>query len=146
VFHETFSGGAHATTRLAAAALARVARPGTSVLDVGAGDGVLARVALAAGAWPVIAIDRRPAPGVRSISAERFLPGARFDVVVANLPDETLLALLAPLRAAAVRTLVVTGIRLWRGRTVLRALAGLELDPPAALDGWCCFVGTRRSS
>lgn len=130
---------------MAAAALRRVVSPGLSVLDVGAGDGTLAGVARASGAGRVVAIDRRPAPGVLEIEASTYLPSARFDVVVANLPAETLIDLAPLLGAAALRTLIVTGARLWQGRALARALAALVLERPAALDGWCCFVGWRSS-
>jgi ribosomal protein L11 methyltransferase len=147
MFQESFTGGVHPTTRLAAAALRRVVRGGERVLDVGAGDGSLAEIARQAGASEVVAIDRHPAaPGVLPIEAERFVPGARFDVVVANLPDDVLARLVPLLAAAAARTLIVTGARLWRGRALARAMSTLELDLPVALDGWCCLVGHVRPS
>ncbi len=144
MFSESFAGGEHATTKLAAAALARVVWPGATLLDVGAGDGVLARHARALGA-EAVAVDRVAAPGVLRAEARDFLPGASFEIVVANLPDETLLALAPLLVDATRRVLIVTGARLWRGRAVARALAELTLEPPSASDGWCCFVGRSRS-
>jgi ribosomal protein L11 methyltransferase len=152
MFHESFVGGAHATTRLAAAALATVVHPGATVLDVGTGDGTLAAAALALGAARAVGIDRAPwgppPPGVELVraSAEDYLPGASFDVVVANLSDP---ARLVPLLAgAAALALVITGARLVSARALARALAAAGLRPasPTAQDGWCCFVARRSTA
>ncbi|MFV0258528.1 MAG: 50S ribosomal protein L11 methyltransferase, partial [Acidimicrobiales bacterium] len=56
-----FGHGAHPTTRLASALVAGLTRPGDRVLDVGTGTGVLALVALAAGAGEVVAVVNDPA-------------------------------------------------------------------------------------
>jgi ribosomal protein L11 methyltransferase len=147
-----------AATALAAAGLAAVLllRPGASVLDVGTGGGVLAAAALYAGrARRAVGIDRdvvalaeagRAHPRIELVHAraEDFLPTARFDVVVANLPDPPLLGLTPLLSCAASHALVAVGARLWQGAALRRALtrAGWKTVVARAADGWCGFVCT----
>jgi ribosomal protein L11 methylase PrmA len=144
---ETCDGGRHATTRLAAAALAAVVRAGDRALDAGTGDGFLARHLSDLGAR-VVAIDLDPrAAGLRLEGVEgRCLDAASvgegFDVVVANLPQEELERCLPALVTAARRALVVTGARLAGARRVRRRLGGLAVSARAE-DGWCCFTATR---
>ncbi len=133
----------HATTRLALAALAERARG--RVLDVGTGDGVLARAALAAGASEVVGIDVLPVPAVPGATMVQArietYDGGGFDVVVANLPEPVLLGALPRLCAMA-RTLLVTGVRIERAgalRAALAAVGGRRVEARAAR-GWCLFV------
>jgi len=104
----SFGDGAHATTRLASVALERAcrARRGLSVLDFGSGTGVLAFVALVAGAEFAFGVDIDPVSieaaernATLNALAERCqfsLPTAQprrqFDIVVANLEAPALLA------------------------------------------------------
>ena len=128
----------HATTRLAAAALATRARG--RVLDVGTGDGVLARAALAAGARAVVGIDRAPVPTVagadlRQVAVEDF--HGVFDVVVANLPEDVLLREVGRLLAMAPEA-ILTGVRLPRVAALAARIraAGGRVAELRALDGW----------
>ena len=146
-FAEPCDGGAHATTRLAAAALLAVMRRGDRVLDAGFGDGFLARLARDAGAR-VTALDIDPAavgmslPGVEGIRGDAAQIDRTFDVVVANLPDAELRRCLPSLVAAAGRVLVVTGGRLVQASAIRRALAGL-VATASSLDGWYCLSVVR---
>lgn len=166
VFDEVkqFEEGRHATTRLASMALRDVlrGRRGARVLDVGTGDGVLAAVAMAAGAGEVVGVDHEReavAAARRNVPVGRFLHGdagdwlrelgGGFDVVVANLPDPPLRVLIPGLAAAArFGTLIVTGAQLWQADFVSRALvaAGAPHRPPHAADGWVMFVSDPRYS
>jgi len=135
-----FGTGHHETTRLALAALARLDLIGRSVLDVGAGSGILTVAADRLGAGLALGVDvdaatvgvaRRNAALNRSRA--RFLTGsvdhpdlpARFDVIVANLYAE-LHAALMPAYLARLNVggaLLLTGILTRLEPTVRRALA-----------------------
>ena len=128
----------HATTRLAAAVLATRARG--RVLDVGTGDGVLARAALAAGARTVVGIDRVPVPTVagaemRQVAVEDF--HGVFDLVVANLPEDVLLRVMPRLLGMAPEA-ILTGVRLPRVAVLAARIraAGGRVGEMRALDGW----------
>lgn len=102
-----FGDGTHPTTQLAAAAVERAlrTRPGASLLDVGTGSGLLALLAVAAGARRVAGIDVDP----KAIAAARENAGLNqggervdfsltplaavsdvYAVVVANITETTL--------------------------------------------------------
>ncbi|HEX7167790.1 MAG TPA: 50S ribosomal protein L11 methyltransferase [Acidimicrobiales bacterium] len=106
----SFGTGSHPSTRLALAALDRGVSPGTTVLDVGTGTGVLAIAGAVLGASRVVAIDVDA--GARAVAAANVAANGcagvvtvdhravgairgRFDVVVANLGG-----VLAPLAIA----------------------------------------------
>ena len=123
----SFGDGAHATTRLASVALERacreLARP--RVLDFGSGTGVLAFVALLAGASEVWGVDIDPVSveaATRNADLNglaehcRFvlpdaLPEGAFDLLVANLEAPTQLACAAELSRLALgaKRLILTG-------------------------------------
>jgi ribosomal protein L11 methyltransferase len=121
----TFGHGAHPTTRLCLAALDELVGPGTTVLDVGCGSGVLAVASARLGAGQVVAVDIDPAAveataanaarnGV-AVDASLDPPAAvdgRFDVVVANIGAAALVALAPALvaRLAPGGTLVLSGL------------------------------------
>lgn len=135
----------HPTTVLALEFLDRHVRTGSRVLDVGAGDGVLADCARALGGEPV-ALELRL--GVARGAAKRGLStvagragsvrAGAFDLVVANvwpdelLPDaEDLAASLAP-----EGRLYLTGLPLYRASGMMRFFPGLQLARRDARRGW----------
>ncbi len=119
----SFGDGQHETTTLCVEAIERVvARDRVrSLLDVGTGTGVLAIVAGKLGVRDIVATDIDPLAreaarhalrdnGVRA-RVQKALPRRRFDVVVANLYFEPLIALARELagRVAEHGTLIVSG-------------------------------------
>lgn len=160
-----FGSGAHASTRLALAALERLVRGGERVLDAGCGSGVLAIAALALGAAHAVGVDHDPAAVVasRANAARNAVDGrftvtggalgevaadhAPFDLVTANLLLPDLLSL-APALAAALAaggSLVVSGFLVDQRNPVISAAAPLGLTPVGEeiADGWLAltFVG-----
>lgn len=156
-----FGDGEHETTRLAASALAaacRADRP-KRVLDVGTGNGVLALVALRAGAASALGLDVEPAAiDAARVNAELSgladrvtyslrelaLSDAGFDVVVANLELPVLLPLIPGL-VRAVRSggsLIMSGFLAERAVEVAEACAACDLTPgAAAVEGeWAAFA------
>lgn len=122
-----FGDGAHATTRLVAAAIEAHYRatPGGRLLDIGTGTGVLSMVAVVSGAHSALGIDVEP-EAVRAArynarrngltEQTRFLRSGQrisgnFDLVVANIELRPLLKMLAELPRAAQRAprLLLTG-------------------------------------
>ncbi|MBD3243288.1 MAG: methyltransferase domain-containing protein [Chitinivibrionales bacterium] len=152
-----FGDGSHPTTRLAARAVdlwCRTRAP-RSVLDVGTGTGVLARLARAHGARFVAATDIDPIAldaatcnvALDTSEVEILVAdtppdtwGARFDLVVANILEQPLRTL-AP---ALARALAPGGTLLISGFTPLQTPAlkatfagtGLQYRQEARLDGW----------
>jgi ribosomal protein L11 methyltransferase len=89
-----FGTGVHETTRLCIEAMEDYLRPGMRVLDVGTGQGILARAARLLGAGPVLACDIDPI--AVEIAAEGFVgsvdavaPGTA-DLVLANISPEAI--------------------------------------------------------
>lgn len=142
-----FGDGSHPTTRLCAGAVDLLCRQqlGASVLDVGTGTGILARIAR--GASFVAGTDIDPAslaaaaanaalddPRLPAIHFGPELPdawGAIFDLVVANILAEPLVEL-APRLA---RALAPRGVLLISGFTRLQAQF---LRQPFETHGLCC--------
>lgn len=125
-----FGDGRHPTTQLCAEVLDLLCRrqPAASVLDVGTGTGVLARIARARGSPRVVATDIDP-QALQCARAHMALDhhpldiplstdgpeclGERFDRVVANILEEPLRMLAPALHAA----LVPGGVALLSGFT-----------------------------
>jgi ribosomal protein L11 methyltransferase len=141
-----FGFGEHATTRMAAREIERLASSGKAraVLDVGTGSGVLAVVAAVCGSVRVVGVDldevavkaaRKNAAlnGVGSRCRFSTSPVSRargeFDVVVANVDLRTLLDLAAVLvrRVAPGGTLLLTGILAEHARELSAAYVALGL-------------------
>jgi ribosomal protein L11 methyltransferase len=103
-----FGTGVHETTQLCLEALERHVRPGTTVLDVGTGSGILAQAAHLLGAAPVCACDIDPEAveiAARNTGLPAFVGSAQAirrgaaDLVVANISPEAIAALATDLLA-----------------------------------------------
>jgi ribosomal protein L11 methyltransferase len=162
-----FGSGAHASTRLALAALDRLVCGGERVLDAGCGSGVLGIAALAMGAAEAVGVDHDPAAiaasranAIRNRAGDRFTVShgplddvaasdVQFDLVVANLLLPDLLAL-APALAAALAvdgSLVVSGVLVDQRRPVVAAATGWGLVPVGeeVTEGWLAVTFGRRT-
>lgn len=164
-----FGHGAHPTTRLCLAAVEASCdeRPGLRVLDVGCGSGVLSIAAALLGADRVVAVDvaeeavevtranaarngvedrvdvrvvhPEPSPGV--LGEESFEGGA-FDLVVANIGGDALIALAPTLLAALgpAGRIVVSGLLDPPRPDVAAAYAPLAVVADVRLDGWTALT------
>jgi ribosomal protein L11 methyltransferase len=153
----TFGLGDHPTTILSMRAVRAALRPGSTVLDVGCGSGVLAIGACALGASRAVAIDISPASvavaranAVANGVADRVdvsntplsAMDGEFDIVVANILAPTLVELAGDL----VRTvspsgvLIVSGILADRHDHVEAALQPMRRIRRDVLDGWAALT------
>jgi len=123
-----FGTGVHETTQLCLEALEELVRPGMTVLDVGAGSGILSRAARLLGAGRVFACDIDP--DAVTVAGEGFIGSADAartgiaDVVVANISPEAIVQL-APDLLRALRpggVLVASGFESHECAAVERAL------------------------
>lgn len=155
----TFGSGSHPTTRLVLELLDGLVTPGSTVLDVGSGSGVLAIGAARLGATAT-ATDIDPAsPDVVAANAERngvggavttttdplaalAARGHTADVVAANLLAPVIVELGADLVrcVAPGGVLVASGLLADRWEAVLPAVAPLALERVAEADGWVAVV------
>lgn len=153
-----FGSGAHPTTRLVLAELEVLVGPGTRVLDLGCGSGVLAIASARMGAAEVLAVDIDPEAVVatRANQARNGVTfpvlddlgpepeGARYDIVAANIGANTLIGLAETLVRWG-HTLVLSGFFTDRADEVADAFTRsgttttrLASDP----DGWCALTVT----
>jgi ribosomal protein L11 methyltransferase len=140
-----FGTGDHPTTSLCLAAIDAYmgSHPGASVLDVGTGTGVLAIAAKKLGAGRVVATDNDPVcvelahenaavnatPGLELSGKELTQVTGSFDLVVANILANTLIAL-APLIVAKVKDrLVLAGVLVPQKAEVEAAYRAQGLTP-----------------
>jgi len=126
-----FGTGAHETTRLCIEALEDYVHPGSDVLDVGSGSGILAHAAHFLGAGRVYACDLDPVAveiaGNGFIGSVNAVAAASADIVVANISPEAIIGL-APEFDRVLRpngTLLASGFELQEVDAVQAAL------PPA---------------
>lgn len=92
-----FGTGVHETTQLCLEALEEFVRPGTVVLDVGTGQGILARASRLLGAAKVVACDIDPIAieiaGMGFIGSVDAVRSDSVDLVVANISPEAIMNL-----------------------------------------------------
>ena len=159
-----FGDGDHATTRLAARAIERHYRaaPGGSLLDIGAGTGVLSFVALRSGARRALGTDI-DSEAVRAAQTNAALNGLQkqarfvhssarvsgsFDLAVINIELRPLLQVLATLPAAARRVprLLVTGFLKPQAADVAAALksSGFMARRRASEGDWVLMEGRHQ--
>lgn len=119
-----FGTGQHATTRLCLEAIERICdtEQPASVLDMGAGSGLLAIAAAKLGAADILAIDNDPLAVAACITNARINdvtlqarlddtpPAGPFDLVVANILAGPLIDMAVPLAACTGRQLVLSGL------------------------------------
>ncbi|HEU5152979.1 MAG TPA: 50S ribosomal protein L11 methyltransferase [Iamia sp.] len=152
----TFGHGAHPTTRLCLEALDGLVEPGSTVLDVGCGSGVLAIAAVRLGAARAVGTDTDPAAltatdanaarnavahQVAALPAEAA-PEEGFDVVVANI-GAAVLRDLAPMLVARVApggALVVSGLLDPPPADLAPAFAPLAVVATTRSDGWTALT------
>lgn len=148
-----FGTGLHPTTRQCLEALGERGLNGRGVLDVGTGSGILAIAAAKRGARPVVAVDTDPL-AVRAATENAARNEVRvdvragsvggvegsFDLVLANLVADVLVALAADLRARVARGggLVAAGIIAEKEAGVVDAFAavGLSVAGRDQTDDW----------
>ena len=157
----SFGTGAHPSTRLLLAELARRIDGGEAVLDVGCGSGVLAVSAARLGA-SVVATDLEPAACAatrdnarRNGLDDRVVVDPRpvevmsgwYDAVVANIGAAELIALAPAVvsRLAPDGWLGLSGMSPAQVSTVVAAYAGLVVDAERRDDDWAAVVLTHAS-
>jgi ribosomal protein L11 methyltransferase len=162
-----FGTGSHATTRLCLERLDALISGGERVLDLGCGSGILSIAALRLGAREAFAcdIDEKAADiayenaalngigkdvytvlagDILTDDALRGKIGVGYDVVLANIVADVIIALAPSVRAllAPGGTFICSGIIDTRASEVAEKLraSGLEITETDALAGWYCYT------
>lgn len=161
----SFGTGEHPTTRLAASYIESfmLKRPGSSMMDVGCGSGVLTMVAKRRGAGKLVAVDidaisveatranldlNALGEGVRLLKGSADATDEEFDLVVANINTPILRSLVIPLaqRLNNEGTLILTGL-LEEDVSELISLyksQGLRSISQQAREGWVLLEWSNR--
>ena len=156
-----FGTGTHATTSLCLEWLDGLELRDASILDYGCGSGILAIAALKLGARSATGCDIDPqaisatlANAKRNGVDDRLaaslatdLPGCQFDVVVANILANVLIALADDISALLKpdADLVMSGILTTQADDVIAAYVDLcDLEPCQTSDDWVLLHGRRR--
>ena len=156
-----FGTGTHATTALCLEWLDGASLGGRRVLDVGCGSGVLAIAALKLGAAAALAVDIDPQALIASrdnalrnaIGAELEVReadgewGGPYDVVLANILAEPLIALAPRFAAAAAPggALVLAGLLIEQAPAVtLACRPWFDMEIAGERGGWVGLIGRRR--
>ncbi len=154
-----FGAGTHPTSQLLLDALAERLQGGETVLDVGCGSGVLALAAVRLGAASAVGIDIEAAAitatqanAVRNGLAAQVtaLPTplqaltGRFDVIVANILQQTLLDLAADIEARLLPGgwLGLSGISPAQISRLSAAFPNTNVIATPRLDDWAAILGT----
>ncbi len=155
-----FGTGLHPTTRLCVSAIEQVLEPGTSVLDLGTGTGILAMVAARLGAGRVLAVDHDENAVVaarRNIRANHLAReievrhgslkdiSGRYDLVVANILAPVIIEMAHNGLATRVEpggTLIVSGILEEQAQEVVDTLhaVGLEWVDTQGEEEWVAIL------
>jgi ribosomal protein L11 methyltransferase len=152
-----FGTGHHATTRLCLAALQRISLDRCTVLDVGAGSGVLAIAASRLGAEDVTGIDEdqdaiqsawdnlslNPSAQVTLIVGDlRSTELVPADVILANLTGGLLIQSAERLRKLtnARGTLILSGFTVDEERDVVAAFGAFSVEHRGEEEGWVCVT------
>jgi ribosomal protein L11 methyltransferase len=158
-----FGTGLHPTTQICLRALEDFLQPGTEVLDVGTGSGILAIAAAKLGAKRVLAVDNDPQAvriargnvtenGVRRwVQVEQgSLPdvSGSYDLVVVNILTRVIVRLVEEGLAERMRPeaiLITAGITIDQAAEVSAAFerGGLELIDQRQQDDWVSLLGRR---
>ncbi len=147
-----FGTGAHETTQLCLEAIERELQPGMTVLDVGAGSGILSVAARLVGARRVVACDIDPIAVELAHEALSFVGTAdavrsrSIDLAVANISPEAIVSLASEL----VRVLhpagrmIVSGFEASESAAVQAALAncGADVSSSHTKRSWSALVAS----
>ena len=147
-----FGTGQHATTRLCMEAIERVCeeKPPESMLDMGAGSGLLAIAAGKLGAQGIVAIDKDPISveasrvnaGINGVELESLLddkpPEQLFDLVVANILAGPLIEMAPKLAKCVGSHLILSGLLREQVEPVSRAYvdAGMQVIRSDVMEEW----------
>ncbi|HKI62828.1 MAG TPA: 50S ribosomal protein L11 methyltransferase [Mariprofundaceae bacterium] len=151
-----FGTGTHSTTRLCLQAIERICRDEKpdSILDMGAGSGLLAIAALKLGVTSALAIDieeesvaacsENAAINGVSLVAELAStpPGGVFDLVVANILAGPLIDMAPALSTCVGRTLVLSGLLVSQAESVCKPYldAGLQIQRSDSEGEWMAIT------
>ncbi len=157
-----FGSGHHETTQLAARALEDSVRPGSSVLDAGAGTGVLAMAAAMLEASPVLAVEIDPVAFRNLIEniQKNNLSGrieavcdpfenvscGKFDIIIVNLDRSSLLATMGVISGHLEEggQALLTGILLEEREEIEACMRGHGIIPVthAVMGDWALVTGS----